>query len=104
MDIDKENLILLYKIEKSWPEMWKWVQIQANKNHTLDDVLCVLKRYWMQREHIDNAWAYCTIALQKRTRRAEETKREYAWEQKKEEEKSFVEKLAGLIKGIGKEG
>ena len=102
MDIAKEKLVLLYKIQKSWPEMWKWIQLQANKESSLEDVVYVLENYWAQKSHVITPWAYCTIALQQRVRRNEDRKREIQWDEKKEQEKGFAEQIAELIRGIVK--
>lgn len=102
LEIEIEKLSLLYKIEKKWPEIWKWIQLQANKGIPLEDVLYTLENYWAQKDQVNSAWAYCTIALQKRMQRTKEKQRKTNWDQVKWKEANFAERLAELIKHIGK--
>ena len=99
---DKLLLDFLYKLNKEWIDMWKWIQIQANKGFPLDEVVLVLREYEANKERVGNPWAYCTTLVNEKIEQIKNRERERKWNKVKQQEKDFAHKLADLIKNIGR--
>ena len=100
--ISKSQKALIYEIEKKWPKVWVWMQFQANKNVPFEDAIETLESYWKYRETIEDPWPYCNSVVEKLIAERAEDARLKKWEQLKREDAGFAEKLADLLKNIGR--
>ena len=93
---------LFYKIEKYWPDVWKFIQRSINNDCFLEDILKTLESFDWNHTSIDEPWAWCNAVIEQKNTRRKETLRDEEWNKLKQEESSFAMEIADLLKSIGK--
>ncbi|NIO20071.1 MAG: hypothetical protein GTN76_04835 [Candidatus Aenigmarchaeota archaeon] len=86
---DERQLFLA--VERTFPEVWKFVQREANNGTPLEDVVYALKEL-LKCAEVENHWAYLTEILKKRNRDRGIKQREQEWEAVKIQEAEDVKR------------
>jgi len=81
--IIEENKALILKAEKIFPEVWKWMQREANRETPIEDVLYGLKRLIKQETKVMNPWAFLETVIKGAQRAQQIIEREEAWNRRK---------------------
>ncbi len=86
---DERQLFLA--VERTFPEVWKFTQREANNGTPLEDVVYALKEL-LKCAEVENHWAYLTEILKKRNRDRGIKQREQEWEAVKIQEAEDVKR------------
>ncbi|MFB0506451.1 MAG: replication protein, partial [Thermodesulfobacteriota bacterium] len=93
-ELTDEQKQFFLMVEKTFPEVWKFTQREANNGTPLEDVVYALKEF-LKCGEVENHWAYLTEILKKRKRDREQERirqREQEWETRKIQEAEDVKR------------
>ena len=81
--IIEENKALILKAEEIFPEVWKWMQREANRETPMDIVLFALEQMVKQNGGVANPWGFLEVVVKTKQNREEIVEREEAWNRRK---------------------
>ena len=102
MKISEEDKKLVLEVQKRFPEVWKFIQREANRGTPFEDVMWSLKGINIWWGDISNPWAYLEIILRKCKQRREHgeiDERAENWERTKIQSE---EDLKNWLRGVDK--
>jgi len=106
MKISTKDKLLVLDAQKVFPEVWVFLQREANRRTHWSDVIYSLEQLLKVGDEITLAWAFLEWVLKERQRVRDQRridKNAEDWEKKKNEDKDWLKdcKLGDLVKGVG---
>lgn len=89
MKIPEKNKTLLLRARKVFPEVYTWMQQQANRETPFEDVVYALEQL-IKQDGVMNPWGFLKTVIKTKQNKEEIVEREETWKRKQIKESEDV--------------